>query len=514
MARNIERVHENLLLTKAKLWGSLLLFTQVFYQLRTGREFSVSEPTCREPHVMTLCRALTQTLRGKIPLLLINIPPRYGKTELLIHFVAWSLSRYPDSQFLYVSYSHSLAKKQTQTIRQIMALPQYKKLFDVHLSDASSAKDNFETTQGGCVFAAGSGGTITGRGAGLQNVDRFSGAIIIDDIHKPDEVTSDVMRQGVIDWYYNTLQSRVNAPGKTPIIFIGQRLHEADLPSHLIKTQSWETLVLPALDSAGNALNPSMHNEKQLLKLQIERPYEFAAQYQQDPQPAGGGIFKPEWFYLLDEEPNFLTTFITIDTAETDKTYNDATVFSFWGLYRIKNESAETDILGLHWIDCVELHIEPKDLESELRHFYTLASRHQVKPSVIAIEKKSTGVMLLSLIKSWRGIEIREIQRTIQSGTKITRFLEIQPIIASQRVSLPRHGKHTELCITHCKKITANNTHRFDDIADTLYDGIKLGLIEQSILFQNQQRHEVNRVISELAGHFQQVNRLREERLW
>lgn len=129
------------------------------------------------------------------------------------------------------------------------------------------------------------------------------------------------MREGVIDWYYNTLQSRLNAPGKTPIIFITQRLHEADLPSHLIKTQSWETLVLPALDSAGNALNPLMHNEKQLLKLQKERPYEFAAQYQQDPQPAGGGLFKPEWFYLLDEEPDFLATFITVDTAETDKTY-------------------------------------------------------------------------------------------------------------------------------------------------------------------------------------------------
>ncbi len=502
------------LVTKATLWGSLLLFTKVLYQLRTGRKFSVSQPTCREAHVITLCRALTQTLRNEIPLLLINIPPRYGKTELLIHFVAWSLSRYPDSQFLYVSYSHSLAKKQTQTIRQIMTLPQYKKLFDVHLSDVSSAKDNFETTQGGCVFAAGSGGTITGRGAGLQNVDRFSGAIIIDDIHKPDEVTSDVMREGVIDWYYNTLQSRVNSPGKTPIIFIGQRLHEADLPSHLIKTQSWETLILSALDSAGNALNPLMHNEKQLLKLQTERPYEFAAQYQQDPQPAGGGIFKPEWFYLLDEEPNFLATFITVDTAETDKTYNDATVFSFWGLYNIKNETAETDILGLHWIDCVELHIEPKDLENELRHFYTQSSRHRIKPSCIAIEKKSTGVTLLSFLKSWRGIEVREIERSVKSGNKITRFLEIQPIIASQRVSLPRHGKHTEACITHCKKITANNTHRFDDIADTLFDGIKLGLIEQSILFQNQHRHEVNHVVSTLANHFQKINHLREERLW
>lgn len=145
---------QKILATKTKLWGSLLLFTQVFYKLRTGREFSVSQPVCREPYVITLCRALTQSLYGNNPYLLINIPPRYGKTELLIHFVAWSLSRYPDSQFLYISYSHALAKKQTQTIRQIMNLPHYKKLFGVSLSDYSTAKDNFETTAGGCVYAA------------------------------------------------------------------------------------------------------------------------------------------------------------------------------------------------------------------------------------------------------------------------------------------------------------------------------------------------------------------------
>ena len=173
-----------------------------------------------------------------------------------------------------------------------------------------------------------------------------------------------------------------------------------------------ENIDSPALDAVGNAFNPSIHDEKHLLKLKKESPYEFSAQYQQDPQPAGGGIFKPEWFYLLDEEPEFLATFITVDTAETDKTYNDATVFSFWGLYKINNQGYETDQLGLHWIDCVELHIEPKDLETELRHFYTQANHHSIKPNVIAIEKKSTGVMLLSLLKSWRGIEIREIERT------------------------------------------------------------------------------------------------------
>ncbi len=215
----------------------------------------------------------------------------------------------------------------------------------------------------------------------------------------------------------------------------------------------------------------------------------------------------------MDEEPEFLATFITVDTAETDKTYNDATVFSFWGLYKIQDQGIETAQLALHWIDCVELYIEPKDLESELRQFYTQASRHKIKPILIAIEKKSTGVMLLSLLKNWRGIEIRHIERTAQSGSKITRFLEIQPLIASQQVSLPRHGKHTSFCLDHCKKITANNTHRYDDIADTLYDAVKLGLIDQSLLLQRQQRQATSKTISHLARHFQHLNRLREERL-
>ncbi len=251
---------------KAEYWGSLLLFTQAFYKLRTGHEFKIPAPICREPHVITLCRALTEAFEGKTNKLIINIPPRYGKSELVIHFIAWALSRYPDSQFLYISYAHMLAKKQTQTIRQIVGLPAYKKLFGVKLSDSSSAKDNFETVDGGCVYAAGSGGAITGRGAGLQNVDRFAGAVIIDDIHKPDDVSSDVMREGVVEWYYNTLQSRVNAPN-TPIIFIGQRVHEEDLVAALLARGDWKAIVLSALDEAGNALNPSLHDEKTLLKL-------------------------------------------------------------------------------------------------------------------------------------------------------------------------------------------------------------------------------------------------------
>ncbi len=496
---------------KFKLQGSLLDFTQVFYKLRTGRLFELSNPVGRESHYLTIMRALVNVLEGKTQNLIINVPPRYGKTELVIEFVAWALSVYPDSNFIYTSYSHTLAKKQTQTIRQIIQLPHYKKVFGIDLREDVSAKDNFETTAGGSVYAVGAGGTITGRGAGIKGVSRFGGAFIMDDMHKPDEVTSDTMREAVIDWFYNTAQSRINSP-TTPFIFIGQRLHEDDLPSHLIKSGNFDSIIIPALDSVGNALHPEMHTKNHLLKMKEENPYVFSAQYQQDPQPAGGGIFKPEWFLLLDEEPEIIASFITVDTAETDKDYNDATAFSFFGIYKIMNDFIETDSYGLHWIDCLEIRVEPKDLEPEFSQFYLNCMRHKIRPKCIAIEKKSTGTTLFSVLNSYQGINVIDITRTKASGTKTARFLEMQPYISSRRVSLPTYGKHTPICLEHCRKITANNSHRFDDICDTLYDGVRLALIDQYIVNQLVPKSSSPDLAKKVMSNFKHVMKIKENR--
>lgn len=467
---------------KKDLLDSLLLFTQVFYKIRTGRAFDLSFPIGRESHFISICKALIKVFDGKTKNLIINIPPRYAKTELVIHFIAWALAQYQDSNFLYVSYSHSLAKKQTATIKNILQLKEYQDFFGLRLKDDAQAKDNFETVAGGSVYAAGAGGTITGRGAGIHNCERFGGFIAIDDIHKPDEVTSDTIRKGIIDWYYNTLQSRLNSP-HTPIVFIGQRLHEDDLAANLLKTGDWDSLILPAIDETGNALYPEMHSLIALKKMREENPYTFSSQYQQDPQPAGGGIFKPEWFQLHEYEPNILSTFITVDGAETEKEFNDATVFSFFGIYKIKLLDVDTDLYGIHWIDCEEIRIEPKDIEAAFLQFYVNCMKHKVKPSFAAIEKKSSGVTLISLMKKHQGISLIEMERSSHQGTKlnskINRFLYCQPFISKRLISLPTYGRHTKICIEHCRKITANNTHAHDDIADTLADAIQLTYVDK-----------------------------------
>jgi predicted phage terminase large subunit-like protein len=305
-----------------------------------------------------------------------------------------------------------------------------------------------------------------------------------DDLHKIDEAHSTTMREGVIENYSQTLQQRLRGLN-TQVISIGQRVHENDISQYLIDGKDgydWEKVILKSIDEAGNALYPEVDPLPKLLKRQETDPYVFASQYQQDPIPAGGALFKPEWFVLLDEEPEILYTFIVADTAETAKSYNDATAISFFGIYEIEYDGRKTGQYGLHWIDAIEVRVEPKDLKDVFMDFWSECMRYKKQPSLAAIEKKSTGVTLLSTLQEIRGIRIIDIPRSASSGSKTKRFLDSQPLIAERRVSLPTFAKHTKMCVEHMSKITANDSHRHDDLADNLCDGLRLALVEKSLM--------------------------------
>jgi predicted phage terminase large subunit-like protein len=497
----------------ATLKGSLLEFTKTFYPLLTGRDFIVSNPPGREPHVVTICRSLTQCARLQIPdqRLIINVPPGHGKSTLLSMWIAWCLASYPDSRYLYISYSKVLAAKHTETIKRIVSLAHYRYLFDIQIRHDSKAKDSWQTTHGGAVSAHGSAGSITGFDAGLPGLDRHSGALIMDDMHKSDEVHSDTIRQSVIDNYNETIMQRCRGIN-VPMIFIGQRLHEDDLPAYLLNGNDghhWQSVILKSIDEAGNALYPEAF-PLSMLRIREERDiYVFASQHQQDPQPAGGALFKPDWFVLLDFEPPILQTFITADTAETDKSYNDATVFSFWGIYEIETMGRKTGEHGLHWIDCAELRIEPKDLKDSFLDFWQDCMIHKVPPLLAAIEKKSTGVTLLSVIKELRGIQVRDIERTRSSGSKTARFLQCQPHVAARKISFTAGARHVDMCIKHMTRITANDTHRHDDIADTCADAIKIAIIDKTLIHNTLNKTDYNQMARSLTRQHNKVEQLR-----
>ncbi|MCI4431603.1 MAG: phage terminase large subunit [Burkholderiales bacterium] len=258
----------------------------------------------RGPHHKAICDALMRVFRGECKRLIINVPPRYSKTEIaVVNFIAWSLGHVPDAEFIHASYAAPLAVNNSANVRSLLQHEAYQQVFPT-CRLASDAKSHWTTTEGGVMYAAGAGGTITGFGAGKHR-EGFGGAIIIDDPHKPDEAKSDVIRQGVIDWFQNTLESRKNSKD-TPIILIMQRLHEHDLAGWLLdggNGETWEHVCLPAIQADGTALWPEKHTIEDLRRMEKAAPYVFAGQYLQRPAPPEGGVIKPDAINVIDALP-------------------------------------------------------------------------------------------------------------------------------------------------------------------------------------------------------------------
>lgn len=258
----------------------------------------------RGPHHKAICDALMRVFFGKVNRLIINVPPRYSKTELaVVNFIAWTLGQVPDAEFIHASYAAPLAANNSANVRSLVQHEAYQHVFPA-CRLASDSKSHWITTEGGVMYAAGAGGTITGFGAGKHR-EGFGGAIIIDDPHKPDEAKSDVIRQGVIDWFQNTLESRKNSKD-TPIILIMQRLHERDLAGWLLdggNGESWEHVCLPAIQDDGTALWPEKHTIDDLRRMEQAAPYVFAGQYLQRPSPPDGGLIKPDAITTIDALP-------------------------------------------------------------------------------------------------------------------------------------------------------------------------------------------------------------------
>ena len=298
---------EDIALIKCQLLGSLLTFIKVFFKLKTGREFIVGEPIGRESHYITVCRELTNVFYLRQNRLIINIPPGHGKSTMLIYFIAWAFAHYPDCQFIYISYGAELAAQHTATLKDIMSMPIYIRLFGVKIRPDSSAKDDFKTMQGGAIKAFGSEGPITGRDAGFPGQDRFTGCAIMDDMHKPNEVWSDKIREGVKSNYNGTVKPRPRADN-VPIIALGQMLHSLDLYAYLRNKQdgqNWASVVLKSIDDAGNALAPHIISKERLLIEKEFNPYVFWAQYQQDPRPVGGEFSRNPGLHFWMMSRNF-----------------------------------------------------------------------------------------------------------------------------------------------------------------------------------------------------------------
>jgi predicted phage terminase large subunit-like protein len=162
-------------------------------------------------HHELIAEKLEAVERGEIDRLMINMPPRHGKSELASRrFPAWFLGRQPRKSVIAASYNSDLAGDFGRQVRNIVASREYERLFDTRLAEDSRAANRWNTEAGGSYVAAGVGTAITGRGADVLLID--------DPIKDREEADSEVQRNKVWDWYTSTAYTRLAPKGRVIVI--------------------------------------------------------------------------------------------------------------------------------------------------------------------------------------------------------------------------------------------------------------------------------------------------------
>jgi predicted phage terminase large subunit-like protein len=271
-----------------------------------------TEPFSDPPHIKEIAKALQDVESGKLKRLIINMPPRHGKTLLASKiFVPWALGRKPGRRVIFSSYNDSKAEEETRFMRDLVESDEYRNIFpNVFVRSDARAKGAWVTTDGGIVIGAGSRGSITGRGADLA---------LIDDPYKDyQDAISPIVSEAVWTWYRSVLRTRLSP--NAAIVLIHTRWTKKDLTGRLIEQDGtienggqWKVLKLPAINVHGEALWPSQYSVQALREVEksIGRQL-FSALYQQDPLDVTERIFEEANF---EEPPKNMRCFAYLDPA-------------------------------------------------------------------------------------------------------------------------------------------------------------------------------------------------------
>ena len=310
--------------------SSLLNFTRHFFRITRNAGFIVNS------HHLRICEALEDVMAGRCPRLIINMPPRYGKSLLVvINFIAYCFARNPACEFIHLSKSETLISTNARQILEIMQTDEYRRLYpDTRI--VRTRQNMMETSSFGKLYCAPFDGQILGHGAGRvdregQDGSEFYGAIVIDDPHKAQDVFSEAARYASQQRFQDTIRTRCNSYS-TPIIIIMQRLYMDDLCGYLIDNEGrieeggqWRVLSLPALsyDEDGNevALWESKHSVEQLHELRRNMgEWNFDTQFMQNPAPIEGLLFpetETRYYDALPENPDYILC--QVDPADEGK---------------------------------------------------------------------------------------------------------------------------------------------------------------------------------------------------
>lgn len=385
-------------------------------------------------HIGYMCEYAEAVRLGQIKRLMCNVVPRYLKSiTWSVTWPAHTLGDDPTMSFLCASYAYGLSEEHSMFTRDVMRAAWYRAIFPrVQISDEQATKIYFKTTEGGSRRATSVGAGSTGKGA------RF---LIIDDPHNTLEVHSDALRRGALNWYDLQFSTRLDDKKAGAIVIVMQRSHDNDLCGHLLEKdeEAWTVINIPAETKVAKlySFNDFIYYRPagELLHAEREGPAElaemkktlgtagYAAQYQQDPQAAGGNIFKDWWWKRHTETPWMnLGIYFSIDTAFKTKKENAPTVCQVWLVTEVKFYLIH---VTREWLAYPDMKRKILDL---FNHF---------KPVGVLIEDKASGQSLIQDLESSTTMPIIKIPG---DSDKVALAHAVSPTVEAGNVSLPEEA--------------------------------------------------------------------------
>lgn len=291
----------------------------------------------------------------------------------------WGPMNMPHLRTLSFSYAVHLTERDNGKFKDLIKSPEYQAMYGDRFKLTADGVEKPANDKTGWKLASSIGGVSTG-----ERGDRLAA----DDLHNVADGESDTIRSKTVRLFDEALSNRLNDLKKSAIVVIMQRVHENDVAGHIIShEEQYEHLLIPMewdgrryttsigwtdpRTEYGELAWPERYPEETLTRFR-RNPFLWSGQYQQSPEPRGGGIFKRDWWQYEEvpigkSPPQMEYIVASLDSAYTKNERNDPSGFTIWGIYRDKNGNPR--VLLLHaWRKHLELHgpeVERKPGEPE-----------------------------------------------------------------------------------------------------------------------------------------------------
>lgn len=275
-------------------------------------------------YLIRLCKEFEEFIQSDDDIMLLNVPPRHGKSLTAGRFVEWELGRNPKMRVATGSYNEDMATDFSKEVRDTIAEERvledqivYTDIFPKAKLKHGSAAAKRWALQGSKLsyLATSPGGSATGKGFDL---------LIIDDVIKGImEAMNENELQKHWDWFTKQMLSRVEKGGK--IVVIMTRWHSKDLAGRIIDempTMGYKlrTVIMKALldDETQEMLCPDVLSFDDFVKKRAAMGPAIAnANYQQEPIDQKGRLYSDGFKEYEDSDmPHLVRILAYTDTAD------------------------------------------------------------------------------------------------------------------------------------------------------------------------------------------------------